>query len=135
MKPIETLGPLDIQRPQKEKAPHYLHLTLRGDDRWIERTLLIAIKTNTHAPKRFLVHEFPLWTKKSVATIRQLDGRQRKLVLRLADPASPAKVHDLSTTPWHEWRVRMFSIFTDCPAGAGILACHGRMSVAMHEGN
>ena len=134
MKPPYLTQPLGNVHPENKHPRHNLQVILRGDDGSIWSTGF-DLDTKPTSPRRFLVLELQTKAEKSSGRMVQFSDTQSEFSVRLRGPASPAKIKDLSSLPMKNWMATLYACFADAEAVVGILVCnHGRISVALHEG-
>jgi len=134
MKPPHLTQPLGSMHPENRHPRHHLELILRGEDGSIWSTGF-DLDTKPTSPRRFLVLELQTKAEKSTGQMVQLSDNQSEFSVRLRGPALPAKIKDLSSLPMKNWMATLYACFADAEAVVGILVSnHGRISVALHEG-
>ena len=134
MKPPYQIQPLGNLQPENKHPRHHLLVRLKGSDgsSWSKE---FELDITPASPRRFLILQLQSKAEKSTGQIVQLSNTQSEFSLRLRGPASPATIKDLSSMPIEHWMATLHACFVEAKAVVGILVTsHGRISVALHEG-
>jgi hypothetical protein len=132
MKAIKHSDPQDFQRSQNENAIRPTPIILQDDEGRIIGTRLIKPGLAENSPSKYPVLEFQVGMRNPGKMLRPLDVPHFEWTVQLA-AAHSATIQNFLAPPQDQWKARVSSIISGCPAGLGTETNRGRIPVAKRE--
>jgi len=131
-RPKRTITPLGLARPTPPHERHQLTISLEGNDGQSTWSATLELETKRASPPQFLLWELPAKVRRQGGKMVPKSHTESEFRVRLAGPASPARLTKLSGIPISAWMATLFAKAAGCPAVIGVLVAHGRVSVTVY---
>jgi hypothetical protein len=109
-----------------------LTIRLESADGQSSRSSTLDLENEVASPPQFLLFELPAQVRSPGGTMVQKSNLESEFRIRLAGPATPAVLTNLSGTPTNQWMATLFARSASCPAVIGVLFANGRVSLAVY---